>query len=84
MSLRKKAPIDKPYATFMSGEFEYRVLRVNQPKKKLDRYTTWFVAGRSPATFGSWEYGDMYSHQVLAYVTNKVFTPEFKAYLEAA
>jgi len=83
MSLRKTAELETPHATFISGDFEYRVLRVNAPKKTPHAdFVTWFVAARSPYTFGSWEYGDTYAKQVMSYVTSRTMTDEFKAYME--
>ncbi len=83
-TLRKTAPIDQPYATFVNeaSGFEWRVLKVNQPKKSPhSQYATWFVAAKSPMTYGSWEYGDTYCKDVIQYGRLVSQTEEFKAYV---
>ena len=67
---RKTASIDEPHATFTAhGDWEWRVLRTyKQPSSETkDPYARWFVAARSPNTFGSWELGDTYKSEVLRY-----------------
>ena len=83
-SLRKKADLESPYATFVAGDWEWRVLRVNAPKKGWGaKYATWFVAAKSPMTFGSWEYGDTYITDILSVDPTCVqATAEFKEYLK--
>ena len=83
MSLRKTAKVDSSYATFIQGCFEWRVLKVNAPKKGWDSpYATWFVAAKSPGTFGIWEYGDTYVFDILRQQPERVqATPEFIEYL---
>ena len=84
MSLRKTAKVDSPYATFVKDDFEWRVLKVNAPKKGWDSpYATWYVAAKSPATFGSWEYGDTYIADILKVRPQFTqTTPEFMEYLK--
>ena len=84
MSLRKRAKLESPYATFVAGDWEWRVLKVNAPKKGWGaKYATWFVAAKSPNTFGSWEYGDTYIVDVLMQHPIAIQqTPEFKEYLK--
>lgn len=60
----KKADIENPYAIYMAGDLEYRVLKTYKQAKNEDGYSRWLVAGKSGATFGSWEYGDMHCGQI--------------------
>ena len=57
----KQRPLDNPYEVWESpdGSFETRVLKKNQIDDDKP-YASWFTATKSPYTFGSWEYGDMY------------------------
>ena len=62
----KTRDIDNPYEIWEChlpgiGYIEYRVLKKYQsPKKEAENpFARWLVAGKSEATFGSWEYGDM-------------------------
>lgn len=65
-SQKKRREIDNPYEIWMGEGFEYRVLKKYQtPEKEADNpYARWYVAGKSPFTFGSWEYGDMYISEI--------------------
>lgn len=68
----KTAKVDKPYATFTNPQgWEWRVLKTYQTakKEKENPYARWFVAAKSPLTYGSWEYGDTYSREVKQYGT---------------
>lgn len=60
---RKK---EDPYATYKSGEWEYRILKLNQAPKgaKLNPYATAFCAVKSPMTFGSYDLGDTYLNDI--------------------
>ena len=67
---RKTASVDAPYATFTGhGDFEWRILRTYKvpASEAKDPYARWFVAARSPATFGEWEFGDTYKQEILRY-----------------
>ena len=56
--LRRRRDIDNPYATFMSGDIEIRVLKTNKiAKTENSDKARWFTATKSPMTSGSWEYG---------------------------
>ena len=63
----KTRDIDNPYEVWkgvnpIMGSVEYRVLKKYQ-KPSLEasnQFARWFVAGKSDATFGTWEYGDTY------------------------
>lgn len=83
VSLRKFAGFENAHATFKAGEdWEWRVLKVNQPSKSpLDLYSTWMVAAKSQFTFGSFEMGDTYAHEVLRFGRLTDSTPEFDEYM---
>lgn len=57
----KMRSIDNPYEIWKSpdGNFETRILKKWQQDDNKP-YARWYTATKSPATFGSWEYGDMY------------------------
>ena len=69
----KTAKLDNPYAVYKSpiGSFEFRVLKPYQTpdKERENIYARWFVAAKSDMTFGSWEYGDTYIHEILEFTT---------------
>lgn len=76
---RKAAPLDAPYAIYRAGTFEWRVLRTyKQPSSEAkDPYARWFVAAKSDATYGSFEYGDTYKNEVTSYGRLVAATPEW-------
>ena len=45
---------------------EYRVLKKykNPENEAKDPYARWHTAAKSEATFGNWEYGDMYAKDI--------------------
>ena len=57
----KLRPLENPYEVWKSpdGTWEYRILKKNQIDDDKP-FASCFVAGKTPATFGTWEYGDMY------------------------
>ncbi len=65
--------VDNPYAIYVSGQFEFRVLKTYRQPKNERTYTTkdgenvatWYVAAKSPLTHNRWEYGDMYIDSVM-------------------
>lgn len=67
----KMRKIDNPYEEwFGPGGFETRVLKKHQvDDNKL--YARWFCATKSPYTFGSWEYGDMYVKDIKNTMTRR-------------
>ena len=86
-TLRKTAKLEAPYAVFKNefAGWEWRVLKVNQPKRSPydpEGYATWFVAAKSPMTYGSWEYGDTYAAEILRFGNIADATPEFQAYIK--
>lgn len=77
---RKAADIDSPYAVFTGyGGWEWRILRTyKQPSSEAkDPYARWFVAAKSPLTYGSWELGDTYKSEVMRHGRLSEATPEF-------
>jgi hypothetical protein len=78
---RKTAPLDQPYATYVNSQgWEWRILKTyKQPASEAkDPYARWFVAARSPLTYGDWEYGDTYKAEVTRYGRLLSSTPEWK------
>ena len=69
----KTRDVDNPYEVWENeaAGFTWHVLKKYQrPDKEADNPDArWFVAAKSPYTFGSWEYGDTY---VLDIVKNAV------------
>tara|TARA_R110000824_G_scaffold72274_3_gene184438 strand:+ start:107 stop:409 length:303 start_codon:yes stop_codon:yes gene_type:complete len=61
--------LEKPYAVYVDRyeQFETRVLKTYEhyEKEQNNPNARWFVAVRSPYTFGSWEYGDSLSRNVV-------------------
>ena len=64
----KSKEVESPYATYKLGDFEWRILKTYQRKDKEDtnEYARWFTVARSPHTYGSWEYGDMYIKELMS------------------
>ena len=64
----KVRDVSKPYAVYKGyvdglGEIEIRILKRykhSDKTEKLNRYSMWFTAAKSPATNGRWERGDQY------------------------
>jgi len=77
--LGKSRDVENPYATFMAGEFEIRVLKTYKLAKneKGDELARWYTVARSPMTFGSWEYGDSYRKDVTFNTRLTYASPEF-------
>lgn len=63
----KTRDVDDPYAVFKFGSIEIRLLKTYQLPKNEEKniYAWWFVAAKSPMTYGRWEYGDTYKREVL-------------------
>jgi len=57
---------ENAYAVYRGGGFDYLVLKTYQSAEKEDAnpYARWFLATRSPYTYGSWELGDGYVRDV--------------------
>ena len=76
----KTVNVYQPYATFTNEQgWEWRVLKTYQAakKEKDNPYARWFVAAKSPLTYGSWEYGDTYSREIKEYGTLESATQEW-------
>jgi len=86
MSLKKVATVEAPHATFVDarGGWTWKVLKVYASAKsdKANEYARWMLAVKSPHTFGSFEHGDTYIKDVVAYGQLDSATDEFKAYYE--
>lgn len=83
--LGKGRDVENPYATFMAGDFEVRVLKTYKlPKNEADdQYARWYTVAKSPMTHGSWEYGDTYRKEVINNFRLTYASPEFvEAYRE--
>ena len=65
----KTRPVDNPYQTYTQGDWEWRVLKHYQTpeKERENQYARVFCAVRSPMTWGAWEYGDTYCHDIPSY-----------------
>lgn len=66
----KSRKTDAPYAIYQGpGGWEWRVLKTyKQPANEAkDAYARWFVAAKSPHTYGEFEMGDTYATEVLRY-----------------
>ena len=78
----KTVKVDNPYAIYKNDRtnFEHRVLKTYQSKDKESKneYARWYVASRSPYTYGSWEYGDIYVKDVISYHNLIASTDEWK------
>ena len=60
--------VDEPYETYVNdmAGFEWRVLKKYQNEKNEAKnpYARWYCAVKSPYTYDSWEYGDVYVSEV--------------------
>lgn len=86
MSLKTRVTVEAPHATFTDreGGWIWRVLKVYASAKsdKANPQARWHLAVKSPNTFGDYERGDTYIHEVLQYGRLESATDEFKAYFE--
>ena len=69
----KTRKLEEPYEVWecnipLVGMIEYRILKKYQsPKKEAENpLARWYTAAKSEATFGSWEYGDMYVREIVS------------------
>jgi len=64
----KTRPVEDPYEIWENSRsgFVFRVLKKYQrPDKEADNpYARWFVATKSPYTYGNWELGDGYVRDI--------------------
>ena len=68
---RKTRPIDNPYEVWRSydGKWLWKVLKKYQkPSNEAENpYARWFCAVSSPMTYGSYDLGDVYVHDIMDY-----------------
>jgi len=72
----KTRKLDNPYEVWKCKmqlgldvlTIEYRVLKKykNPENEAKDPSARWFTAAKSDATFGNWEYGDMYAKDIIS------------------
>ena len=72
----KTRKLDNPYEVWKCQmqlghdvlNIEYRVLKKykNPENEAKDPYARWHTAAKSEATFGNWEYGDMYARDIIS------------------
>jgi len=62
----KTRSVDEPYLIITEGDWEWRVLKRYQSPdaERANPYARWFVAVKSPMTYGSWEMGDSYISEI--------------------
>ena len=64
----KTVSVDEPYETYVNDMacFEWRVLKKyqNEENEAKNPYARWYCAVKSPYTYDSWEYGDVYVSEV--------------------
>ncbi len=86
MSLKKTVEMENPHATFSNpaAGWTWKVLKVYAGAKsdKKNEYARWFIAARSPFTFGGYEMGDTYINDIINYGQLESATDEFKTYFE--
>ena len=62
----KSRTVENPYHIIVADGWEWRVLKRDQSPdaERANPYARWFVAVKSPLTYGSWEYGDTYIREI--------------------
>lgn len=68
--MNKTRKVENPYEVYRSNllpDWEWRVLKKyqNPEDEAKNEYARWFCAVKSPMTYGSWEYGDVYVREIL-------------------
>ena len=71
----KTRDVDNPYEVWVSNHADeadcwtWHVLKKYQrpDKEAANPHARWFVAAKSPFTYGSWEYGDTYVSDIQTY-----------------
>lgn len=63
----KTRKVDNPYLTLHVGDWCWKILKAYQSTKGEadNKYARWFCAVSSPATFGSYDLGDVYIKDVV-------------------
>lgn len=62
-TMAKTRPLEDPYEVWIRGDWEWRVLKKWQADDNK-QYARWYCAVKSPYTYGSYEYGDVYVSEV--------------------
>jgi hypothetical protein len=72
----KSRTVEAPYHIIVQGDWEWRVLKRYQSPdaERANPYARWFVAVKSPLTYGSWEYGDTYISEIPTALAGMDFT----------
>lgn len=67
----KARKVEEPYEIWRAGDWEWRVLKKYQGPSNEARnpYARWFCAVKSPMTYGGYDFGDVYCHEVMAHAT---------------
>lgn len=62
----KSRTVENPYHIIVQGDWEWRILKRYQSPdaERANPYARWFVAAKSPLTYGAWEYGDTYISEI--------------------
>jgi hypothetical protein len=62
----KSRTVENPYHIIVADGWEWRILKRYQSPdaERANPYARWFVAVKSPLTYGSWEYGDTYIREI--------------------
>lgn len=70
----KERPVSDPYEIWVGADeesegWEWRVLKKWQTPEREAKNpeARWMCAVRSPHTYGSWEYGDVYVHEITSH-----------------
>lgn len=66
--MRKSRKVENPYMIYTAGDWEWRVLKSYQGDNNKP-FARAFCAVKSPYTFGSWEYGDVYWYDIAGDLT---------------
>jgi hypothetical protein len=77
---------DAPYAIYTSGMgWEWRILKTYKlpVSEASDHFARWFVAARSPHTWGSFELGDTYRRDVITHGRLVAAEPEWVEAMQA-
>jgi len=75
----KSRSLDKPYAVYRAGDWEWRILKTYKTpaNERKNDYSRWFVAAKSPHTWGDFEMGDTYAKEVVTYGRLVAAEPEW-------
>jgi hypothetical protein len=77
---------DAPYAIYTSNSgWEWRILKTYKlpANEARDEWARWFVAARSPHTYGSFELGDTYRRDVITHGRLVAAEPEWLEAMQA-